>query len=48
MLDLDLSVTEAENGKDRFLQSTNELPDLILLDLMMRNGPFQFMKKLNY
>ena len=49
MLDLDLSVTEAENGKEGidFLQSTNELPDLILLDLMMPEmDGFQFAEEI--
>lgn len=49
MLDLDLSVTEAENGKKGidFLQSTNELPDLILLDLMMPEmDGFQFAEEI--
>ena len=49
MLDLDLSVTEAENGKKGidFLQSTNDPPDLILLDLMMPEmDGFQFAEEI--
>ena len=49
MVDLDLTVSEAENGKKgiEFLKSCDTVPDLILLDLMMPEmDGFQFAEEI--